>query len=68
MKRHLLLLEFHVYHIPQAAKPNLPYFERNYKFKLVYASPDNFTRNLKAHVVGSVTRKRDFERFGIGVE
>ncbi|RMC06385.1 hypothetical protein DUI87_15818 [Hirundo rustica rustica] len=31
-------------------------------------SPNNFTRNLKARVVGSITKKRGFERFGIGVK
>lgn len=55
-----LLLEFLVYHIPQTAKPNLPYFEINHKFKLFQSSPENLPRNLTVQVAGCVNR-RDFK-------
>lgn len=56
----MLLLEFLVYHIPQTAKPNLPYFEINHKFKLFQSSPENLPRNLTVQVAGCVNR-RDFK-------
>lgn len=56
----MLLLEFLVYHIPQTAKPNLPYFEINHKFKLFQSCPENLPRNLTVQVAGCVNR-RDFK-------